>query len=173
MRSSLCPSPAAGKRRARTQAVSDNASVSEFFPGRAALGEREPSRLSDAEFEALVDRSEALARGAHVAERPLSDFERLVADAIDRLPPEFLEVIEHVPVVVSNRGAEIHAYGEYYGGTIARDRAAHRIVIFQDTLERDFGHSPELLRAQVERTLRHEVAHHLGYDERGVGGLGL
>ena len=74
---------------------------------------------------------------------------------------------------MSNRGAEIHAYGEYYGGTIARDRAAHRIVIFQDTLERDFSHSPELLRAQVERTLRHEVAHHLGYDERGVGGLGL
>ena len=147
--------------------------MSEFLPGRAARGEPEPSRLSDAEFEALVDRSEALAQSARVAERPLSDFERLVADAIDRLPPEFLEVIEHVPVVVSNRGAEIHAYGEYYGGTIARDRAAHRIVIFQDTLERDFGHSPELLRAQVERTLRHEVAHHLGYDERGVGGLGL
>ena len=27
--------------------------------------------------------------------------------------------------------------GQYYGATIARDRAAHRIVIFQDTLERD------------------------------------
>jgi predicted Zn-dependent protease with MMP-like domain len=174
MQQRLCPPTSAAKRfLARSRGVSDNASVSEFLPGRAAFGEREPSRLSDAEFEALVDRSEALARSAHVGERPLSGFERLVADAIDRLPPEFQEVIEQVPVVVSNRGAEIHAYGEYYGGTIARDRAAHRIVIFQDTLERDFGRDPDLLRAQVERTLRHEVAHHLGYDERGVGGLGL
>ena len=48
-----------------------------------------------------------------------------------------------------------------------------RIVIYQDTLERDFGHDPELLRAQVERTLRHEVAHHLGWGERGVRELGL
>jgi predicted Zn-dependent protease with MMP-like domain len=30
-----------------------------------------------------------------------------------------------------------------------------------------------MLRAQVERTLRHEVAHHLGWGERGVRGLGL
>ena len=29
-------------------------------------------------------------------------------------------------------------------------------------LERDFGSDPELLARQVEGTLRHEVAHHLG-----------
>jgi hypothetical protein len=58
-------------------------------------------------------------------------------------------VIDHVPVVVSDRGAE--AYGQYYGATIARNRAAHRIVIFQDTLERDFGSDPDLLARQVER----------------------
>jgi predicted Zn-dependent protease with MMP-like domain len=145
----------------------------EFLPGRGVTSAREPSRLSDAEFEDLVERSEALARKARVERRPLTDFERLVAAAIDRLPPEFQEVIEHVPVVVSSRGAEIRAYGQYYGGTIARDRAAHRIVIFEDTLERDFGRDRDLLAAQVERTLRHEVAHHLGYDEPGVGALGL
>ena len=60
-----------------------------------------------------------------------------------------------------------------YGATVARDRAAHRIVIFQDTLERDFGSDPDLLARQVERTLRHEVAHHLGYGEPGVAALGL
>jgi len=46
-------------------------------------------------------------------------------------------------------------------------------VIYRDTLERDFGHDPQLLAAQVEQTLRHELAHHLGWDEGGVGGLGL
>jgi predicted Zn-dependent protease with MMP-like domain len=56
---------------------------------------------------------------------------------------------------------------------VARDSYPDRIVIYQDTLERDFGHDPDLLRAQVERTVRHEVAHHLGWDERGVRGLGL
>jgi predicted Zn-dependent protease with MMP-like domain len=76
-------------------------------------------------------------------------------------------------VTVSRRGHEHRAYGHYIGGTIARDIYADHIVIYQDTLERDFGHDPELLRAQVERTVRHEVAHHLGWDERGVRGLGL
>ena len=129
--------------------------------------------MTDAEFDALVERSEALARELKPETRELTAFEQLVADAIDRLPAEFTRLIEHVPVVVSDRGAEIRAYGEYYGATIARDRAAHRIVIFQDTLERDFGADRDLLARQVERTLRHELAHHLGYGEPGVAGLGL
>jgi predicted Zn-dependent protease with MMP-like domain len=145
----------------------------DFLPGRQVPGRREPSKMSNAEFDELVEHSEALARELKATPRALTDFEQLVADAIDRLPPEFAEVIEHVPVVVSDRGAAIHAYGQYYGATIARDRAAHRILIFQDTLERDFGADLEQLARQVERTLRHEVAHHLGYDEPGVAALGL
>ena len=144
-----------------------------FVPGRSVGGAEEPSTLSDEDFEALVERSESLARDLGPEQRELTAFEQLVADAIDRLPAEFAEVIDHVPVVVSDRGSEIHAYGEYYGATVARDRAAHRIVIFQDTLERDFGSDPDLLARQVERTLRHEVAHHLGYGEPGVAALGL
>ena len=59
------------------------------------------------------------------------------------------------------------------GGPFTRGDYEHRIVIYQDTLERDFGHDPGLLRAQVERTVRHELAHHLGWDEGGVRDLGL
>lgn len=103
----------------------------------------------------------------------LDDFESLVVDAIDRLPDEFQEVLANVAVVVSDRGAEEHAYGQYFGDGIARERYEDRIVIYRDTLERDFGHDRGLLARQVERTLRHELAHHLGWDERGVGGLGL
>jgi predicted Zn-dependent protease with MMP-like domain len=144
-----------------------------FFSGCEVPGRREPSQMSNAEFDELVEHSEAVARRMKREARELTPFEQLVADAIDGLPPEFAEVIDNVPVVVSSRGAEIHAYGQYYGATIARDRAAHRIVIFQDTLERDFGSDPALLARQVERTLRHEVAHHLGYGEPGVAALGL
>jgi predicted Zn-dependent protease with MMP-like domain len=100
-------------------------------------------------------------------------FEELVADAIDALPVVFQKVLENVAVVVSDLGTEHHAYGMYYGDGIARERYEDRIVIYRDTLERDFGHDRDLLARQVERTLRHELAHHLGWDERGVGGLGL
>jgi predicted Zn-dependent protease with MMP-like domain len=103
----------------------------------------------------------------------LDEFESLVVDAIDRLPDEFQEVLAKVAVVVSDRGAEEHAYGQYFGDGVARERYEDRIVIYRDTLERDFGHDRKLLARQVERTLRHELAHHLGWDERGVGGIGL
>jgi predicted Zn-dependent protease with MMP-like domain len=100
-------------------------------------------------------------------------FEMLVADAIDALPEEFQRVLETVPVVISDLGTEQQAYGEYFGDGVAREGWEDRIVIYRDTLERDFGHDPRLLAAQVEQTLRHELAHHLGWDEGGVGGLGL
>jgi predicted Zn-dependent protease with MMP-like domain len=103
----------------------------------------------------------------------MGEFEGLVADAIDALPAEFQKLLENVAVVVSDLGTEHHAYGMYYGDGIARDQYEDRIVIYRDTLERDFGHDRELLARQVERTLRHELAHHIGWDERGVGGLGL
>jgi predicted Zn-dependent protease with MMP-like domain len=100
-------------------------------------------------------------------------FEALVADAIDALPDEFQRLLEKLAVVVSDLGFERNAYGEYFGDGVANERYEDRIVIYRDTLERDFGHDRELLARQVERTLRHELAHHLGWDEPGVGGLGL
>lgn len=105
--------------------------------------------------------------------RELDEFELMLADAIDALPEEVQKALDSVPIVVSELGTEAHAYGQYFGDGVARDRYEDRIVIYQDTLERDFGHNRMLLREQVERTLRHEVAHHLGWNERGVGGLGL
>jgi predicted Zn-dependent protease with MMP-like domain len=156
------------------------------------------SPASEDDFEALVQRSERLA-----VEDPWSsddyggdfgdteeydaleldseeDFRALVRMAVDELPLEFHRALEHVAIVVSDGGAAVRtgrgrrgAYGLYQGDTIVHNHFHERIVIFRDTLMRDFGHDPELLREQVTRTVRHELAHHLGWDERGVSDLGL
>jgi predicted Zn-dependent protease with MMP-like domain len=128
--------------------------------------------ISEPEFERVVRRTEELAREPDLA-AAATEFELLVAEAIDQLPDEFRELLERTPVVVSHRGVEHSAYGYYHGDTVAGDNYPDRIVLFQDTLERDFGYDPDILRAQVERTLRHELAHHLGWRERGVRELGL
>lgn len=150
-------------------------------------GWRDPE--SELDFEALVERAERLA--AEESWGPgdeelagdddedildLSDgdnFKALVRSALDDLPLEFHRALEHVAVVVSDGGRRHRAYGLYQGDTVARDYFHDRIVIFRDTLLRDFGHDPDMLKAQVTRTVRHELAHHLGWDEKGVRGLGL
>jgi predicted Zn-dependent protease with MMP-like domain len=152
---------------------------------------------TEAEFEEVVERSERLAAGGYDAgdsdweyedddadeddgygwngldPHDDDDFEQLVRLAIDDLPLEFQQVLEKVPVVVSDKGRRRRAYGLYEGDGVARDNYPDRIIIFRDTLVRDFGHDAQLLRAQVTQTVRHEVAHHLGWGERGVEGLGL
>jgi predicted Zn-dependent protease with MMP-like domain len=128
--------------------------------------------MPEHEFERLVRRSEEIAREPDLRSG-VTEFDLLVADAIDRLPADFQRLLDDVPVVISQLGAENRAYGHYFGDTVARDNYPDRIVLYQDTLERDFGWDRELLRAQVERTLRHELAHHLGWHERGVRELGL
>ncbi|HZU59841.1 MAG TPA: metallopeptidase family protein [Solirubrobacteraceae bacterium] len=154
-------------------------------------GWRDPE--SEEDFDALVERAEWLASNESWGDSedyegeaegdPDSDelfdpyneedFQALVRSAVDDLPLEFHRALEHVAVVVSDGGRRHRAYGLYQGDTVARDYFHDRIVIFRDTLLRDFGHDPALLKAQVTRTVRHELAHHLGWDERGVRGLGL
>jgi predicted Zn-dependent protease with MMP-like domain len=138
--------------------------------GTVALTGRDS--MSEREFDRLLERSERLARSPEPPDAP-TEFDVLVSEAIDTLPSEFQELLERTPVVVSHHGTEYRAYGHYWGDTVARDNYPDRIVIYQDTLERDFGHDSDLLRAQVERTLRHELGHHLGWGERGVRELGL
>lgn len=139
---------------------------------------------SELEFEELVRHSEELAReglsvdpdeAEFMALDPLNDadFEELVRDALDDLPDLLRNALAHVAVVISDGGRARGAYGLYQGGTVAREDVHDRIVIFRDTLRRDFGHDPDLLRAQVTRTVRHELAHHVGFDELGVSRLDL
>src|SRR5919202_651122 len=81
------------------------------------------------------------------------DFEALVADALDELPDLLRALVENhnVAVVISDGGRRRRAYGLYHGDGAARDDVPDRIVIYRDTLRREFGHDPELLRDQVTR----------------------
>jgi len=145
-------------------------------------GWRDPE--SEDEFEELVRHSEELAREGLVVDPdeaefmaldPLNDedFEELVRDALDDLPDLLRNALTHVAVVISDGGRARGAYGLYQGATVASDTAHDRIVIFRDTIRRDFGHDPDLLRDQVTKTVRHELAHHVGFDELGVSRLDL
>ncbi|HEY8867490.1 MAG TPA: metallopeptidase family protein [Solirubrobacteraceae bacterium] len=140
---------------------------------------------SEADFEAIVQRSERLARdnlavepgeGEFLELDPYDDreFEELVSDALDELPDWARAALDrNVAVVISDGGRKRRAYGLYHGDGVARDNVPDRIVIYRDTLRRDFGSDPDELRAQVVRTVRHELAHHLGWNELGVRDLGL
>ena len=150
---------------------------------------REPA--DDEDFEQLVRHSEHLAAEQAALEPDDDDFssddlatnvrdpydplvfEQLVREALDELPDILLKALSHVAVVISDDGRRHHAYGLYQGDTVARDAGHDRIVVFRDTLLRDFGHDADELRDQVTRTVRHELAHHLGADELGVRDLGL
>src|SRR5271166_2150611 len=145
-------------------------------------GWRDPE--SEKEFEEIVRHSERLAREGLAVDpdeneflelNPLddSDFEELVRDALDDLPDLLRNALSHVAVVISDGGRRRGAYGLYEGDGATRDNVHDRIVIFRDTLRRDFGHDPERLRDQVTRTVRHELAHHVGFDELGVSRLDL
>jgi predicted Zn-dependent protease with MMP-like domain len=145
-------------------------------------GWRDPE--SEREFEAIVRHTEHLAREglAPTPEEsefleldPLNDedFEELVRDALDDLPDLLQNALKHVAVVISDGGRRAGAYGLYQGDGATRENAHDRIVIFRDTLRRDFGHGAEELRDQVTRTVRHELAHHVGFDELGVDRLEL
>jgi predicted Zn-dependent protease with MMP-like domain len=146
-------------------------------------GWKEPE--SEEEFDRVVLRAERLAADGLAVEPdedefleldPLddADFAELVREALDELPDLLKRALEHnVAVLISDDGRRHGAYGLYQGDGATRDTVSDRIVIFRDTLRRDFGNDADLLRDQVLRTVRHELAHHVGFDELGVRGLGL
>lgn len=181
-------------REQRLALVAGGLAVGCFFV-LAAHAEPEPARgpkgeiakMSEPDFERLLKFVEreastlaaggAQARGAaHPA--PNDDgFARIVAAALDDLPSVLRDELErNVAVVISDDG-DSHGrhgyYGLYMGGTVANRMWGDRIVIFRDTLVRDFGRDQDALRRQVTMTVRHELAHHLGASERRVAQLGL
>jgi predicted Zn-dependent protease with MMP-like domain len=117
--------------------------------------------------------------------RSEEEFEAAVRSAIDGLPVEFQRRLDDVVITVSDDGQKQHAYGLYVPGVgndegyrwwsfgLGRRASPKQIIIYRDTLLRDYGNDPALLRSEITQTLRDEVGHALGFDETGVRGLGL
>ncbi len=114
-------------------------------------------------------------------------FEQLVVEALDELPEEFRPYLENVEVIVARRPTREQrralglrpwqtVYGMYDGvphpeRTSGMVVLPDTIVIFQDPLERDFRSASEL-RAQVRRTVLHEIAHVFGISDARLRELG-
>ena len=108
---------------------------------------------------------------------PSSDgFEELVSDALDALPDDIAALMSNVAVTVEDepppgqrllglyQGVPLGNRGPYYRGALP-----DKITIYRGPIERMAGGDPERLRAQVRRTVFHEIAHHFGIsDERLV-----
>lgn len=152
----------------------------------AALGVRAAGwdPVSEDDFDRMVERTERLAADGLYTDPDEDefheldpwrddDFEEIVAEALDDLPDILRNAMRNLAVVVTDGGIKARAYGLYEGDTIARDDFPDRVLIFRDSLRRDFGHDADLLREQITITVRHELAHHLGADELGVRDLGL
>ena len=178
-RASATPRPCACCRASRCSAAgaADRSARSPCSTMIRLAGWREPE--SEEEFEALVRRAEALAadgrRDARAARgRGVEPSDRTRTSARSCARPSTSCRSSSTARSSTSRsssptsGWRYGAYGLYQGDTVARDHFHDRILIFRDTLERDFGHDPELLAPQVRRTVRHELGHHLGWDERGV-----
>ena len=107
-------------------------------------------------------------------------FESVVIEALDSLPPEFARHMINVEVQIEPRPTREHRrmvglkpwqtlYGLYQGVPLTERTGGSPILpdvitIFQQPLERDFP-GRDALRAQVRRTVLHEIAHFFGISD--------
>lgn len=116
--------------------------------------------------------------------RETLEFEELVEQAMDGLPPELSDLLDNVVVMVEDwpDRTTLEAYDEdtlygLYEGIPLTERGSNyygvmpdTITIFRGPLERDFERD-ELVE-QVRVTVVHEIAHHFGFDEDRLEELG-
>jgi|SRR3989344_270323 len=110
-----------------------------------------------------------------------NEFEKLVAEALKSLPPEFQKRLNNVAVVIEDMPTweqvrKLHLpwgttlYGFYEGIPQTRRGVGYtfvppdKITIFQRPIE-FFHRAPESIKNQVRKTVLHEIGHHFGLSE--------
>jgi predicted Zn-dependent protease with MMP-like domain len=117
-----------------------------------------------------------------------ASFETLVAEALDSLPDYFREKLDNVEVVVETCAdretlrmaglqSPMELFGFYHGIPLTERSHGYNLVlpdkisIYQRPIEYVFR-TPEAIRAQVQRTVLHELAHHFGISDDRLREMG-
>ena len=114
-------------------------------------------------------------------------FEQLVVEVVEGLPAPFAAYLDNVEIIIApyptraqRRALDLKPWQTLYGmydGVPYPARTSgmivlpSTIVIFQTALVRDFP-APNALRAQVRRTVLHEIAHLFGISDERLRQLG-
>jgi predicted Zn-dependent protease with MMP-like domain len=118
-----------------------------------------------------------------------SRFGQLVEQALDQLPPHFLQYLDEVPVEIRDRpspaerrrlglGDKGLLLGLYHGQPRTRrsvedsGRLPDVIYLFQESIQLVSNCEQELVE-QVRITLLHEIGHHFGLNEVELDELGF
>lgn len=114
-----------------------------------------------------------------------TQFEKWVAEAIESVPEKFRERIHNLAFFVEDQPTReqlqkarlegrksVLLLGLYEGYHQSKRLDAgpvfpDRITIFKKSME-NICRTEEELRNQISKTVRHEIAHHFGSDERGA-----
>ncbi|MCS7251080.1 MAG: metallopeptidase family protein [Anaerolineae bacterium] len=115
--------------------------------------------------------------------------ERIWTEIYAALPGDLQRAVDNIVILLEEEPTpeqrqalglppEESLYGMFEGPTLAeRDQAfmpwPSRILIFRRPLEADFGNDPFRLRAEIRRTLLHELGHYFGLSEEALIELGL
>ena len=117
-----------------------------------------------------------------------AEFDRIVKQAIKRIPREFREHLENIVIAVQKRpsrallqevGMSPHEtlLGLYRGVSLERRSITapplfpDTIFLFQEPLE-EMCSSIEEMKQQIEKTVVHEIAHYFGISEERLADLG-
>jgi predicted Zn-dependent protease with MMP-like domain len=124
-----------------------------------------------------------VAENGRVVEMTREEFEELVSEALDRIPPELTRLMDNVAVFVEDEpppedpellglyeGTPLTERGEWYAGALP-----DRISVYMGPTLRFVAHEGgdrELVVMEVEVTVVHEIAHHFGIDDERLHELG-
>ena len=105
-------------------------------------------------------------------------FEELVSDALDTIPPELTAAMDNVVVLVADRHDTDDGLLGLYEGVALTERTSQyggvlpdRITIYQDAIL-DICDDEDGVVHEVAMTVVHEVAHHFGIDDEALEELG-
>jgi predicted Zn-dependent protease with MMP-like domain len=105
-------------------------------------------------------------------------FEELAAEALATLPSELSSQIENLAIMVENEAPGHNLFGLYEGipltkrGPISYSGVMpDRITLYQAAICR-YCSNEEEVKAQIRKTVLHEVAHHFGISDPRLEELG-